>query len=225
MSIEKYISMEDYSLSGVYDEQSFNSLYPKIVGVYSRGGEFSRLFSSRRNSNLLSSIVQSSTSSSFSRIRNKWYSTCFLNVFTPSKLLQATINKYLVMFRQKYVIGVNIDMAYLERSMSASDAMNRVQKRFWMLDEMLKKETAVLFVMTDSEDVETMLRNKYGERVIALSELPRYTQKQVSEASLRRFFIELMLLGRTQSLILTQGSKISETALYFHFISPRVYYI
>ena len=116
-------------------------------------------------------------------------------------------------------------MAYLERSMSASDAMNRVQKRFWMLDEMLKKETAVLFVMTDSEDVETMLRNKYGERVIALSELPRYTQTQVSEASLRRFFIEIMLLGRTQSLILTQGSKISETALYFHFISPRVYYI
>ena len=194
------------------------------MGIASSGEEFPRFFENAVYLNRAKEMMKTLKTSSFIRMQTNWYSMAMPNLFAPSEYLKEEIRTILDKVREKRAIGVIFEMKAMEKQMTQEAALAKLRSRFELMHELTKSADAALFFATDCEEAEKEMEKEFGAKLMTIKSEPLMSGEEVSERKLKRFFMELTVLGKTSRLVMTRNGELGTLALYFHTISPRIYY-
>lgn len=158
-----------------------------------------------------------------------WYSVCARGLFQPSAYLQRFIDPYLQLFKGHRVLGVHVrsggqakwkDAGYFKLTPYMVKRHSRK-----IHDLMRDSRLDLLFLSTDSDLIESQLRQRFGSVMITVKSFPReHVGKDPTESGLIRSLLDLFLLGQCDELLLTKRSGFSQTALALNGKNPPVSY-
>lgn len=163
--------------------------------------------------------------------QDAWYRICVSNVFEPSDRVMTLIHPYLNKMNGKYVIGMHLRMGgkaakWVDNSMFITT--KSVMFQFATISKLLRQHrNSVLFLSTDSDATEKLIRKQFGDAVLMVTDFPQshVGKKGADEGGVIRSLMDLYLLGQCDYLFLTRSSGFSRIGLAYNKKNPVVVYL
>ena len=207
-------------------EGYFDSLYPRntlIRSLHCFSESLLKLESSKKR---LKAIGVEDTMT-----QDSWYRICVSNVFEPSEKVMRFIRPYLDRMNGHYVIGMHLRMGgkaanWVDNSRFITT--RTVTYQFATIAKLLHRHpNSVLFLSTDSNAAEKMIRNEFGDAVLMVTDFSQahVGKKGADEGGVIRSLMDLYLLGQCDYLFLTRNSGFSRIGLAYNRKNPVVVYL
>ena len=163
--------------------------------------------------------------------QDSWYHICVSNVFEPSEKVITLIRPYLEQMNGKYVIGMHLRMGgkaakWVDNSKFITT--KSVMFQFATIAKLLHQHrNSVLFLSTDSDATEKLIRKQFGKVVLMVTDFPQshVGKKGADEGGVIRSLMDLYLLGQCDYLFLTRASGFSRIGLAYNKKNPVVVYL
>ena len=226
----RFRNVIDYHWTHVFPcisyEAYFDVVYPRntlVLSLHYFSENLLKLASSKRTLKRMG-IEETMT-------QDAWYRICVSNVFEPSERVMALIRPYLDRMKDKFVIGMHLRMGgkaakWVDNSKFITT--KSVMLQFATIAKLLHQHrSAVLFLSTDSDATEKLIRKQFGEVVLMVTDFPQshVGKKGADEGGVIRSLMDLYLLGQCDYLFLTRASGFSRIGLAYNKKNPVVVYL
>ena len=228
--MDHYIDYDnlDQGYPGLFQEGNLNEEFPGSIAVASLNSFLHRAFYLKSTQQILEEI-RGDAPTPWMREGN-WYGVCAKSLFQPSDYVMRYLRPFLELFKKGPVLGLHVRSG--GKTANWKDAgyfgvnPTVVKRNGPKIHQILARNAkTMLFLSTDSDEVEEFVRARYGRKVISVSSLPRnHVGKFPSEGSVMRSYLDLYLLGQCDYLFLTRRSGFSQMGLAMNAKHPEVFY-
>lgn len=226
----KSVTLIDYTnriaIPGVTSNSLFNYYYPGRV-VFNSSSSLLRFLTTHRSFDEFVKRLNEPSNSTLPLSTKNWYPICLRSMFQPSEFLLSFLDPFLMLFKDHFMIGMHIRMsghlsAWADKV--AEMTTDRVKYQFLRVDHFIREHPdALIFLSTDSRQIEKNMTDLYPGIVKTVGDLPRmHTGRITTEAGLMRAYLELFLLSKCDALFLTPGSALSRASRLMNMKAPNV---
>lgn len=219
----------DFGYVGIFEEGVLNNVYPgslMILSLHMFSVHTAKLeiYQPKLRMMFGGTIPNSILTS------GSWYDICIPSLFQPSEYSLRFLRPYLAIFKKHKVLGIHVRSGGNTANWKDGDYFKVtpyvIKKHQPLIHSILSNHTNMrIFLSTDSDKIEEIVKSIYGRKVISVQEFPRsHVGKNPSEESLMRSYMDLYLLGQCDYLLLTRRSGFSRMGKAFNMKKPPVYY-
>lgn len=221
-SVPTVIFSNRRSVAGINSSPSLNEAFPSRIVVNSSASMLRPLTAQARFKEFAASLNATNTLNALS-----WYPICIRSVFQPSSFMRTYLDPFLAVFQNHFMIGMHCRMsgnfsAWEEASSHLTVAT--VEGKRGEIDMLIQANpNALIFLSTDSRELEATMESWFPGRVKTSGTLPRmHTGKMTSEAGLMRTYLDIQLLASCDVLFLTQKSGVSRVSKLMSIKAPNI---